>query len=99
MATVKFKAKTETISIIDAGQVIPGRTVVKVPKFRHHHCDMAAFRQHKRIGDFANSDMFLSMVDRGARALGVKGFLDIDNPPTGVMVDTSGFLAVVTFEL
>lgn len=98
MATIQFKAKPETIRAFDAnGKLCEPAPVVFCPRLTSRHCDMASFRKHPRYGSFANSDLFKGMLARIRKEkFGDSGVVHLDNPPAGVVVDTSGFLAVVT---
>lgn len=96
-ATITFKGKVETLEYAD-GTIAAVR--IKIPKLERKHCDMAAFRAHPKYGSYANSDLFPAMLARIKREkLGDRDYLQLDNIPEGVSVDTTGFLAVVTFEV
>jgi len=96
MATVRFKAKPESIYNMDDSLAW---VQIKVPKLEKRHCDMSAFRSHPKFSGFANSDMFPAMLRRAAKAAGIGDTIRFDRPlPEGVKVDCSGFLAVVTIE-
>jgi hypothetical protein len=95
MATIEFRGKTETVHNMD-GTV--AWVQIKVPKLERRHCDMAAFRQHKRFGGVANSDLFPSILARIARDAAPNGYLRLDRVPANVAIDQSGFLAVVRIE-
>jgi hypothetical protein len=59
---------------------------------------MTAFRQHKRYGGIANSDLFPNALARIRRDLG--DYIRLDKPlPENVTIDESGFLAKVTLEV
>jgi hypothetical protein len=61
---------------------------------------MSAFRRHPRYGSFANSDLFQNMLTRIRRdVFGTSDAVRLDRIPSGVLVDTSGFLATVSFEV
>jgi hypothetical protein len=95
-ASVSFRAKVRRVYNADetlAYEYVP------VPKLGRSHCDMNAFRSHRRFGAYANSDLFPAMLRRAADAIGVNNVLRLDRVPEGVTVDTSGFLAVVSFDL
>ena len=95
MATIQFKAKPETIYNMD-GTVAYRR--VKVPTLARSHCDMHAFRSHKKYGSYANSDLFPGMLKR-IKAERTGGYIRLDRVPDGVTVDVSGYLACVSFEV
>lgn len=78
-------------------KAVDGR--VKVPKLTCSHVDMNAARQHPKYGSYANSDLFPAILARIAGAFAPRGYIDVSNPPDGVTVDASGFLAAVTFDV
>ena len=97
MATITFKGKVREARYVD-GEL--AYRFVAVPELKRQHCDMAAFRQHAKYGDYANSDLFPGMLRRIRHGLfGDNGLLKLDSVPDGVAVDASGFLAVVTIEV
>jgi hypothetical protein len=94
MATVSFKGKVETIYNMDDSVAY---LRVKVPKLERKHCDMQAFRFHPKFGGIANSDLFPNALERIRRdRLG--DYVRLDKIPENVTVDTSGFLAKVSFD-
>lgn len=96
MAKVQFKAKVQNVVNMDGS---PAYSYIQVPELGRKHCDMNAFRSHPKIGAYANSDMFPSILARQSLALLGSKMLKIDSIPAGVNVDLSGFLAVVSFDL
>ncbi len=99
MLTVTFKAKLQQMLNPDK---TPAYMFVKVPaRPGRQHCNMCEFRTHKQFRDFANSDVFPSMLIRALSNIGVKpgSLLRLDKAPEHVSIDTSGFLAVVTINL
>lgn len=94
MATIEFKAKAETVKSYDGDYLM-----INVPALKRSHCDMAAFRKHKRFGGLANSDLFGNVLSRIARDVAPAGFLRSDRLPANVTLDLSGFLAKVTIEV
>lgn len=96
-ATIKFKAKPETIYNMDDSVAYQR---IKVPALTRSHCDMETFRRHARFGPYANSDLFKSLLSRQVKQAGLGEYLRLDRPlPAGVSIDTSGFLAAVTISL
>lgn len=93
MATATFKAKVETVYYTDETLAYQ---IVKVPKIKRSHCDMAAFRSHPKFGPYANSDLFDNLLSRQRRTLGIGEYIRLDRVPEKVTIDTSGFLASVT---
>ena len=78
---------------------------IVVPKLTRKHVDMGAARIHPKYGGLANSDLFESGVLSGLRKTvfkdshgGDQRIVRLDQIPHGVQVDTSGFLAHVSFE-
>lgn len=101
MAKISFKAKVQTVYNMD--NTVAYR-YIQVPELKRSHCDMEAFRQHSQYGSYANSDLFPKML-AGIRAKtfhsSVNGckVVKLDDVPSGVTVDTSGYLARVTWEV
>lgn len=98
MATITFKAKAVEFKNCDGtGQHLR----VQVPTLTRKHCDIEAFRRHPRYGAWANSDLFPGMLKkiRDQVVAGHGDWIRLDNPPPGVGVDTSGFLAKITIEV
>lgn len=98
MATIAFRAKVEPMTY--AGDASPSYYRIKIPEFKSHHCNMAQFRQHPKYGGFANSDLFPSILKRiRNEVFSGRDYLRLDSIPTSVKVDTSGFLAEVSFDV
>lgn len=91
-AVITFKAKLDT----DYNRI-------KFPRFTSSHVNMAIMRSHPIYGGLVNSNMLNGMLDRAARkALGCSRttqYLDINNLPDTVTIDTTGFLAKVTINI
>lgn len=96
MPQIRFKAKLQTVYNHDDTIAYQ---YVGVPRIARSHCDMAAFRSSPKFGAYANSDMFLAIVAREFRALGIGGMIKLGELPECATIDASGFLAVVTIEL
>lgn len=96
MATIKFKAKVQAMRNADGSLAYE---YLQVPEFDRKHCDMNAFRTHPKYGAYANSDLFKGVLKRIRSDVFGGGFLKLNAAPETVSVDTSGFLAVVTFEV
>ena len=96
MATITFKAKINSVYTHD-DKLSYG--YIKVPIFKKHHCDMNAFRQHRKYGSFVNSNIFNNLLARLHRQYFPQGILKLHNIPDGVAVDSSGFLTTVTIEV
>lgn len=83
-----------------AGDSVPAYRRIKVPEFKNHHCNMAQFRQHAKYGDYANSDLFCGILRRiKAEVFAGRDYLRLDSIPSGVVVDETGFLAEVSFDV
>lgn len=95
MATVTFKARPEKIYNMDDTLAYER---IKVPALTRSHCDMPAFRKHPKFGGWANSDLFLGMLNKQVRAL-TGNHIRLGAAPAGVTLDSSGFLTAVTIEL
>jgi hypothetical protein len=96
MAKIEFKAKVQTV--LNAHNDEVAYSYIDVPQFKRNHCDMNAFRTHPKYGGFANSDLFPAMLARIRRDVFGGNPLRLDAIPAGVTVDTTGFLARVTFD-
>lgn len=97
MATISFKAKIQETGYAGSNETW---RQVKIPNFSRSHCDMNAFRKHPKYGGYANSDLFLGMLNRiKSDIFGTKSFMRLDQIPDGVIVDDSGFLCVVTIDV
>ena len=96
MATIKFKAKVQEMRNADGSLAYE---YLQVPEFDRKHCDMNTFRTHPKYGAYANSDLFKGVLKRIRSDVFGGGFLKLNAAPETVSVDTSGFLAVVTFEV
>lgn len=98
MAQIQFKGKVHTVHFTDKSK---NYDYIKIPELDRKHCDMNAFRSHPKYGSYANSDLFKGMLSRiKVQKFGsLTGQLKLNAIPEGVTVDTSGFLAVVTFEV
>lgn len=97
MATISFKTKIFTVYNADE---TPAYDAVKLPReFTRAHCDMDAFRRHPKFGGLANSQLFPNVLSRIKRDMfGARDAIRLDQIPAGVTVDTTGFLAIVSFE-
>lgn len=87
-ATITFKTKAST--------PVNGYRILSVPKFERRHCNMEAWRRHKRFGSLANSNLFSNVLSRVRSDIAPAGILRTDRLPANVSIDVSGFLAVVT---
>lgn len=96
MAKITFKRKVEKIYNYDDTLAYEG---FNIPRITRNHCDMNAFRQHKRYGAYANSDLFEGMINRAVKQL-LGDYIKISDPlPEGVTIDATGFLVVVTINV
>ena len=94
-ATISFRGKPETVHNGDTKE-----KWLKIPELKRSHCDMAAFRSHPKYSGYANSDMFPGMLKRIRESVfGRANYIKLHAIPDGVTVDTSGFLAEVTFKV
>jgi|GEM_PF-3316346 len=97
MPEISFKAKVIEVYTPDGDLA---RRQIQTPQFQRRHCEMNAFRTHRKYGGFANSDLFPGILARIRKDLfGPSGILDLGNIPENVSVDGSGFLATVTIEV
>jgi hypothetical protein len=96
MAKISFRAKPQQMFNMDDTLAYE---YITVPVFKRSHCDMNAFRMHDKCGSYANSDLFLGMLARIRKDRFKDGILKLSSVPDGVTVDTSGFLALVEFDV
>jgi hypothetical protein len=97
MAKIQFKARPYTLYFADGS--LAGE-YVKIPVLRHSHCDMPAMRTHEIYGDYANSDIWPSVLGGIRKKISDgKNVFDLRQLPAGVTVAVSGFLATVTIEV
>ena len=96
MAKIQFKGKVEKVYNMDNSVCYE---YINVPQLDRKHCDMHAFRIHPKYGAYANSDLFKGMLKRIRSEYFANGILRLDAIPEVVNCDTSGFLAIVSFEV
>jgi hypothetical protein len=96
MAKISFRAKAQQMFNMDDTLAYE---YVSVPAFKRSHCDMNTFRQHAKYGSYANSDLFLGMLARIRKDVFSNGILKLNDVPSGVTVDTTGFLVLVEFDV
>jgi hypothetical protein len=96
MAKISFRAKLQQMFNMDDTLAYE---YISVPVLKRSHCDMHAFRTHSKYGSYANSDLFLGMLARVRKDRFNNGILKLSEVPDGVTVDTSGFLALVEFDV
>ena len=96
MPRVQFKAKVQTVYNMDNTVAYQ---YIKVPALTRSHCNMHDFRTDAKYGSYANSDLFTAILDRAAKAVLTRNIIRLDSIPPGVSVDTSGFLANVSFAI
>jgi hypothetical protein len=94
---IEFKCKAQERQIIVDG-TFKTAICVRVPDITKMHCDMNAFRNSKKFGSWANSDLFTAIVKRELRNLDIGKFIDIDNLPDYISIKP-GFLTVTTIDL
>ena|SRR5690606_7137734 len=96
MAEIIFKAKVQEM---DKPCVSGMRRWVKVPRLERKHLDLLAACRHPRISYYMNSDLLSAVLQNELKRQGIGAKIDVDNPPEGVTVDTSKFLAEVRINL
>jgi hypothetical protein len=98
MATIRFKAKIRKCYYVDGTLAYE---YLQIPVLTRSHCQsMHDFRVHPKYGCYANSDLFPQILKGIKQSLfGTSNTLKMNNIPDGVTVDTSGFLAIVSFEV
>ena len=95
-ATITFRAKVESVYHMDDSLAWQQ---IRVPTLARRHCDMTAFRDHKRLGGLANSDLFpvvLAKIRRDILGGPDRDYIRMDRIPDGVVINSTGFLATVT---
>jgi hypothetical protein len=96
MSNITFKTKVKTMYNMDNSIAYQ---YLSVPALKRSHCDMRSFRIHPKYGAYANSDFFEGMLNKIKADKFYNGIIKLDNIPDGVIVDTSGFLASVSFDV
>lgn len=96
MAKITFK--TRPVAEIMPDNSDTGVHIIYLPKLDRKHCDMHAFRTHRKYGGFANSTLFPAMLARISKEFAPHGHIRTDAIPDGVQIDRSGFLWTVTLE-
>lgn len=94
---IQFKGKVRTVYNLD--DTVAWQYVAVPKAFTSAHWDKNEWRKSRKFGPYANSDLFPSMVKRAVKALGVGDAIRLDRVPEGVLVDTSGFLAVASITI
>jgi hypothetical protein len=94
MADITFRAKVRTVWYAEGTACW---RYVNVPTLTRRHCDLNAFRCHRKYGGIANSDLFPAALARIRRDTGET--IRLDHLPANVTVDESGFLAVVVISV
>ena len=98
MAKITFKTKVKTYGIMGDDSI--SIEYIKVPVLTKKHCDMNAFRSHKKYGGLANSTLFPNILARiRNEVFGSGSDIDLDKLPDNVSIDTTGFLAVITIDV
>lgn len=96
MAKIEFKGKVKKMEYADGTFAYE---YISVPMLDRKHCDMQEFRIHSKYGVVANSDLFKSVLNGIRKEKFPNGKLYLNKIPSGVTVDTSGFLAVVSIDV
>lgn len=91
---IEFKGKIQTVYNMDDTIAYH---YIHVPELKRNHVDMNAARRHRKYGAYANSDLFPAMLVRIRKDKFKNGILKLNAIPEGVSVDTSGFLAKVSW--
>ncbi len=91
--TITFRSKVKPVYNMDDTLAYQ---YIKVPKITRLHCDMQSFLNDRRLSPYTNSNLFEGIVRRELSDRKIGSELRLDALPAGVMVDQSGFLAVVT---
>jgi hypothetical protein len=92
MLAITFKTKIKPVYFADETLAYEG---FPLPKSLARYADRAAFRQSKRFGIYANSDLFESILSREIKRLGVPNYIKLGSLPDCVTIEP-GFMATVT---
>src|SRR5690554_1096752 len=94
---VVFKAKVQEL---DKPCVVSGmKRWVNLPKLERKHLNQTVALKHPKIRSYVNADILPALLQRELKRQGIGTQIDVDNPPEGVTVDTSKFLAEVSIHL
>lgn len=98
MAKITFKTRIEMVYNMDE---TPYGEAFKIPNIKTSHCDMNAFRTHSEFGSYANSVLFLQILSRHLKRLGLPAgqYVYIDKLPKNVTIKRTDFLSIVTIEV
>ncbi len=91
---IEFKGKVKQMRYMD-GSLASER--IKVPTLSSNHVNMNEARSHSKYGMYANSDMFSAILAKIGKNKFPKGYVDINDIPENVTVNTDGFLAIVSW--
>lgn len=95
MALLQFKTKGEKVWLTETTYQIR----FNIPKtLGARYCDMAAFRQHPKYKNYANSVFFPSVLKKAVEALYPKGYVTNENKTENTTIK-DGFLTVISIEL
>jgi hypothetical protein len=93
--TISFKTKIKPVYYADNSLAYEG---APLPKKLAPYADKAVFRQSRRFGSYANSDLFEALLQREVKRLGVPAYLKVGALPDCVTIEL-GFLATVTINI
>lgn len=93
MAKVIFKTKAQVLH--DGDQTV---RMFNIPKITRSHCDMHAFRTQAPFSNYANSDLFLGLINRELKKLYPSGYIRSDRLTSNTEIKP-GFLTQVSIEL
>jgi hypothetical protein len=95
MLTITFKTKVKPVYFADGSLAYEG---FPLPKSLARYADRAAFRQSRRFGSYANSDLLEAILLREIKQLGVPSYVKLSELPDCVAVE-HGFMATVTITI
>ena len=95
MLTITFTVKMKPVYFVDGSLAWEG---APLPKKLASYADRDAFRQSRRFGAYANSDLFESILQREVKRLGVSSYLKLGQLPECVTVETA-FMSTVTIAI
>jgi hypothetical protein len=95
MLTITFKTKIKPVHYADDSLAYKG---FPLPKTLARYADRQAFRQSKRFGSYANSDLFEALLAREVKRLGVPAYIKLGSVPACVTIEP-GFMSTVTISI
>lgn len=97
MPALSFRTKVQRPIYLDGS---PAPAFIKLPAtITSAHYSREDFRNDARYSSYVNSDLFPNIIRSALRKAGIPATIRLDQIPSNVTIDESGFLAKVTVEL